>query len=81
MGCDEWGVVSADAGGAFFNCVQCIIFSRWDESCVGVSLEGHSSIVFSLSFSPDGTKGASFSESKAVGCDERGVSADAGGAF
>ena len=73
MGCDEWGVVSADAGGAFFNCVQCIIFSRWDESCVGVSLEGHSSIVFSLSFSPDGTKVASFSESKAVGCDERGI--------
>ena len=23
----EWGVVSADAGGAFFNCVQRIIFS------------------------------------------------------
>ena len=36
MGCDEWGVVSADAGGAFFNCVQCVVFSRWDEGCVGV---------------------------------------------
>ena len=29
--------------------------------------------MFSLSFSPDGTKVASFSESKAVGCDERGI--------
>ena len=37
------------------------------------TLEGHSSIVLSLSFSPDGTKIASFSESKAVGCDERGI--------
>ena len=28
--------MSADAGGAFFNCVQCVVFSRWDEGCVGV---------------------------------------------
>ena len=28
--------VSTDAGGAFFNCVQCVVFSRWDEGCVGV---------------------------------------------
>ena len=37
------------------------------------TLEGHSNCVNSVSFSPDGTKGASFSESKAVGCDERGI--------
>ena len=35
MGCDEWGV-SADAGGAFFICGECVVFSRWDEGCVGV---------------------------------------------
>ena len=35
VGCDEWGV-SADAGGAFFICEQCVVFSRWDEGCVGV---------------------------------------------
>ena len=35
VGCDEWGV-SADAGGAFLGCVQCVVFSRWDEGCVGV---------------------------------------------
>ena len=40
-------------------CTQCVVFSRWDEGCVGV-------------FRQDG---------EAVGCDEWGVSADAGGAF
>ena len=35
MGCDEWGV-SADAGGAFCICEECVVFSRWDEGCVGV---------------------------------------------
>ena len=48
------------------------------------TLEGHSSYVMSVSFSPDGTKVASGSwrqDGEAVGCDEWGVSADAGGAF
>ena len=40
-------------------CVQCVVFSRWDEGCVGVSGQ----------------------DGEAVGCDEWGVSADAGGAF
>ena len=40
-------------------CEQCVVFSRWDEGCVGV-------------LGQDG---------EAVGCDEWGVSADAGGAF
>ena len=50
------------------------------------TLEGHSHYVNSVSFSPDGTKVASGSlqtggDGEAVGCDEWGVSADAGGAF
>ena len=47
------------------------------------TLEGHSSIVNSVSFSQDGTKVASGSWDNTVkmGCDEWGMSADAGGAF
>ena len=35
VGCDEWGV-SAEAVGAFCNWGECVVFSRWDEGCVGV---------------------------------------------